>query len=89
MATIGWIDALRRYNLGGTAWCIPRKGTAGYEAVMRIRKGEQMKTPKELIADLEAKTSKPKVEKRSMTISLSEPSPKPKRQTVKDTVAKD
>jgi hypothetical protein len=70
MATIGWIDALRRYNLGGTSWCVPRKGTGAYEQVMRIRKGEQPKTPKELIADLEAKTAKPKKDKVVMKIDL-------------------
>lgn len=78
MSQISWIDALRRYNLGGTGWCIPRKGTPAYEQIMKIRRGEEMKTPKELIADLEKKTgAKPKVEKKSMTISLDD-KPKPK-----------
>lgn len=71
MATIGWIDALRRYNLGGTSWCVPRKGTPAYDTVMRIRAGEKMKTPKELIADLEVKTGgKPKKDKVVMKIDL-------------------
>lgn len=95
MTTIGWIDALKRYNLGGTSWCIPRKGTAGYETIMKIRKGEETKTPQQLIAELERKTGgKPKAEKRSMSISLdaSAPEPKPepkKKRTVKAKVPKE
>ena len=91
MSQIGWIEALRRYNLGGTAWCIPKKNTPAYDMVMKIRKGEEAKTPKELIAELEKKTGgKPKAEKKSMSISLEEkpkaesPKPKPKKKrTVK------
>jgi hypothetical protein len=41
MPQVGWIDALRRYNLGGSAWCIPRKGTPEYEKVMMIRRGDE------------------------------------------------
>jgi hypothetical protein len=73
MPEVGWIDALKRYNLGGTAWCIPRKGTPAYEQIMKIRKGEEVKTPKQLIDELEKKTGgKPKTPKKSMTISLEE-----------------
>jgi len=71
MPEIGWIDALRRYNVGGTAWCIPRKGTPAYDQIMKIRKGEEVKTPKQLIDELEKKTGgKPKTPKKSMTINL-------------------
>lgn len=72
MPTIGWIDALRQYNAGMPSWCVPRKGTPGYESVMRIRRGEeQAKSFKEVLADLERKTSgKPKGEKKSMKIDL-------------------
>lgn len=72
MPTIGWIDALRQYNAGMPSWCVPRKGTPGYESVMRIRRGEeQPKSFKEVLADLERKTSgKPKGEKKSMKIDL-------------------
>jgi hypothetical protein len=72
MPTIGWIDALRTYNAGMPSWCVPRKGTPGYERVMRIRQGEQTKGFKEVLEDLERKTSgKPKKEKTSMAIDLS------------------
>lgn len=71
MPTIGWIDALRQYNAGMPSWCIPRKGTPGYERVMRIRQGEKPKGFKEVLEDLERKTSgKPKGEKKSMKIDL-------------------
>jgi hypothetical protein len=71
MPTIGWIDALRTYNAGMPSWCVPRKGTPGYERVMRIRQGEQTKGFKEVLEDLERKTSgKPKKEKTSLTIDL-------------------
>ena len=72
MPTIGWIDALRTYNAGMPSWCVPRKGTPGYDRVMRIRQGEQTKGFKEVLEDLERKTSgKPKKEKKSMAIDLS------------------
>lgn len=71
MPTIGWIDALRTYNAGMPSWCVPRKGTPGYERVMRIRQGEQTKGFKEVLEDLERKTGgKPKKEKTSMAIDL-------------------
>ena len=64
-----WIVGLRVFNQGKSEWCIPRKGTRGYETVQRIREGEKMKTPKELLAELEKKT-KPKMPKTSMKIDL-------------------
>lgn len=89
MPEIGWIDALRRWNLGGTSWCIPRKGTLGYETVMKIRKGDEVKTPQQLIAELERKTGgKPKADKRTMSISLESPA-KPARRMVKARVPKE
>jgi len=72
MPTIGWIDALRQYNAGMPSWCIPRKGTPGYDRVMRIRQGEKPKSFKELTEELERKTGgKPKKEKKSVKIDLS------------------
>jgi hypothetical protein len=54
------------------SWCIPRKGTPGYERVMRIRQGEQAKSFKEVVAELERKTGgKPNKEKKSAKIDLS------------------
>lgn len=68
---LGWLEALKRYNVGMQSWCIPRKGTSGYDAVMRIRKGEKTETPKEIMDRLEKKTAgKPKKEKKSMSISV-------------------
>lgn len=73
-----WITALRVFNAGKPEWCVPRKGTRGHETVQRIRQGEKMKTPKELLAELEKKTRgtsplagrKPKTPKTSMRIDL-------------------
>jgi hypothetical protein len=65
-----WITALRVFNAGKPEWCVPRKGTRGHETVQRIRQGEKMKTPKELLAELEKKTQKPKTPKTSMRIDL-------------------
>ena len=71
MPQVGWIDALRRWNAGMPSWCIPRKGTPGYESVMRIRRGDEVETPKQIMDRMERKTvGKSKVEKRTMTISL-------------------
>jgi hypothetical protein len=67
MPEIGWIDALRRWNLGGTSWCVPKKGTAGYNTVMRIRHGEPAKVA-EHVKEIERKKAKS-----SMTISLDSP----------------
>ena len=73
MPTIGWIDALRTYNAGMPSWCVPRKGTPGYDRVMRIRTGEEKaKSFMELTEELERKTGgKPKKEKKSVKIDLS------------------
>lgn len=80
-----WITALRVFNKGSPSWCIPRKGTVGYDTVNRIRQGQEVKTPKQIMDELERKTvGKPKTERRSATISLDVPTmepekPKPKR----------
>ena len=66
-----FIEALRLYNVGMPSWCIPRKNTVGYDAIMRIRKGEEVKTPKQIIDELERKTKgRPKKEKKSAKIDL-------------------
>lgn len=80
-----WITALKVFNKGSPSWCIPRKGTVGYETILKIRQGQDVKTPKQIMDELERKTvGKPKTEKRSMTVSLTQPEmekpkPKPKR----------
>ena len=71
---VGWIDALRTWNAGMPSWCIPRKGTPGYDVVMRIRKGDATETPKDIMDRLERKTAgkSKKQKKKSMTISLND-----------------
>lgn len=77
MTTIGWIDALRRYNLGGSSWCIPRRGTPEYDKVMMIRKG--------------AEDVKPQPRRRTVKVRLPEekPEPEPEAEVVVPTVKMD
>lgn len=73
MPPLSWIEALRQYNAGMPSWCIPRRGTPAYEMIARIRQGEKPKSFKELTEELERKTGgKPKSEKKSMTVNLTE-----------------
>lgn len=77
---MSWIDALRAYNAGMPSWCIPRKGTAAYDTIVKLRKGEKTETPKELIDRLERKTQgRPKKDRRVARISLQEPIAKMKK----------
>jgi hypothetical protein len=62
MPEVGWIDALRRYNLGGTSWCIPRRGTAEYEKVMMIRKGAEDVKPQPRRRTIKARIKEEKPE---------------------------
>lgn len=55
-----YFDAVKRWNLGGTSWCLPRKGTPGYETVMAIRRGEPAKTREETVAEIVKGEPKPK-----------------------------
>ena len=73
MSELGWLVALRIWNKDAPSWCVPRKNTEGYKAVQRIRKGEKIKTAKEIIAELEKKAEKPKVVKKTIRISLDKP----------------
>jgi len=71
MSQLTWIDALRRYNAGMPSWCIPRKGTPGYETIGRMRRGEPTETPKELMDKLERKTAgRPKKIVKKVLINL-------------------
>lgn len=71
MPEMSYLNALKLWNLGMPSWCVPRKGTEGYKSVMRIRKGEPVDTPKEIIDRLERKTKgRSKKERRSAKISL-------------------
>ena len=77
MPQIGWIDALRRYNLGGSSWCIPRRGTPEYDKVMMIRQG--------------AEDVKPQPRRRTVKARLPEekPEPEPEAEVVVPTVKMD
>ena len=71
MPEMSYMNALKLWNLGMPSWCVPRKGTVGHESIMRIRKGEPTKTPKEIVDELERKTTgKGKKARRSAKISL-------------------
>lgn len=78
--SMSWIEALRVYNAGMPSWCVPRKGTPAYETISKLRKGEKVETPKEIIDKLERKTTgKPKKGKRIVRISLDEPAKEQKK----------
>lgn len=65
-----YITALKVFNQGSPSWCVPRKGTEGAKRVERIRKGEKMESPKEIMDRLERKTVGRSKPKRAMKISL-------------------
>ena len=44
-----WIKALKAYNKGSKEWCVPKKGSLGYQAVKKM-----METPSSL-ANIEVK----------------------------------
>jgi len=71
---LSYFDALKRYNAGMPSWCIPRKGSVGYETIVKLRKGDSAETPKQIVDRLERKTvgkgKKEKKEKKSMTIKV-------------------
>jgi hypothetical protein len=64
-----YLAALKVFNAGSPSWCIPRKGTPGANRIERIRKGEKVESPKEIMDRLERKTQG-KSKKTSQTISL-------------------
>lgn len=41
-----WIDALKQFNTGGKAWCIPRKDTEDYDKVRALMGGKAIKDAK-------------------------------------------
>lgn len=65
-----YLVALKVFNAGSPSWCIPRKGTEGAKRIERIRKGEKVETPKEIMDRLERKTQGRSKPKTSQTISL-------------------
>ena len=57
-----WTDALKEWNQGKSGWCIPRKGTAEYDQVIRLMGGppkRDLSGPKNLF-ESEFKQMKPK-----------------------------
>jgi hypothetical protein len=67
-----YLVALKVFNAGSPSWCIPRKGSAGSKTVERIRKGEKMEMPKEIMDRLERKTEGRSKPRKVMKISLSD-----------------
>jgi hypothetical protein len=65
-----YITALKIFNQGSPSWCVPRKDTPGAKRIERIRKGEKMETPKEIMDRLERKTMGKSKSKKVMKISL-------------------
>jgi hypothetical protein len=61
-----WIEALKIYNASkGGAWCVPRKGTADHEAVMKILRGDtKLKPTPAKVADKLGKSMETKKKER-------------------------
>lgn len=66
-----WVEALKVFNKGKTAWCIPKKGGKEYEDIQKIMNGEKTITqkakPKEPKSK-EPKTKEPKQLKVQLTM---------------------
>lgn len=71
---IPWITALRIFNEGKPAWCIPRKGTAPYKTVHQIQVEGRKRTVSELMDEFEPKRGSRKTRKprRRQVLSLAE-----------------
>jgi hypothetical protein len=39
-----WVDALKQYNYGTGMYCVPKRGTAEYEAVLHIMNSDTTET---------------------------------------------
>ena len=72
--SLSYFEALKRYNAGMGSWCIPRKGSVGYETIVKLRKGDNVETPKQIVDRLERKTvgrgKKEKKEKKTINIKV-------------------
>jgi len=53
-----WIDALKQFNMGQGAWCIPRKGTEDYKKVRAIMDGGVDAKAAKKVQKIEAKHDK-------------------------------
>ena len=70
---MSYFDALKKWNLGGAAWCIPRKDTILQKQVNMIRTGEvesKQDIVKKIIEETKKKPKKEKKEKSSMNIKI-------------------
>lgn len=69
---MSYFDALRKWNLGGSAWCIPRKDTILQKQLNKIRTGE-IESKQDIVKQIVEETKKkraPKKEKTSMNIKI-------------------
>ena len=64
-----WIEALKKWNEGKPHFCIPRKGTEDYHAVMKIMKPAPVKEP--VKAPVKEPVKKPK--KKSFIVKEANP----------------
>jgi len=71
-----WIDALKEWNKGSPKWCIPKKGSAEYDAVKEIMGGKKVE-PAPAPAP---KMKKPAVAPPKMKKPAVAPAPAPKMQ---------
>lgn len=66
-----YFEALKKWNLGGAAWCIPRKDTINYKHVKQIQSGEIESKQDIIKKELEKYKKKPtKKEKTSVNIKI-------------------
>jgi len=73
-----WIDALKEWNKGSPKWCIPKKGSAEYDAVKEIMGGKKVEpAPAPAPAP---KMKKPAVAPPKMKKPAVAPAPAPKMQ---------
>lgn len=72
MVVMSYFEALKRWNLGGAAWCIPRKDTILQKQVKKIQSGEvesKQDMIKETLKEFKKKPA-PKKEKTSVKIKI-------------------
>lgn len=70
---MSYFEALRKWNLGGAAWCIPRKDTILSKQLQKIRTGEVQSKQDLINQTIKEMEKKPKTvvkEKKSITIKV-------------------
>lgn len=65
-----WVDALKQWNAGSGKWCIPKKGTAEYDAVRALMGEKEAKAPKAEKAPKEAKAPKASLQDMASAIGV-------------------